>query len=114
MIRLGEAVTLVSLLWATIFSGPVVARHHSPKALGEKRLEALERWETSARQVGAGNHTRLARRASTSSGVQNITFSNPLASRAYARVHASFAFFIYLIFAFRVLRGWYKDSRSEL
>jgi hypothetical protein len=93
MIRLGKAVTLVSLLCATIFSGPVVARHHSPKSLSEKRLEAVKLRETSARQVGAGNHPRRATETSTPSGVKNITFSNPKASGAYARVHALFVFF---------------------
>ena len=88
MIRLGKAVTLVSLLCATIFSGPVVAwhpAHHSSKSLSEKRLEAVKRRETSARQAGARNHARRATEASTSSGVKNITFSNPMASGAFCQ-----------------------------
>jgi carboxypeptidase D len=106
MIRLGKAVTLVSLLCATIFSGSVVARHHSPKSLSEKRLEVVKRRETSARQVGEGNHARRATEISTPSGVKNITFSNSKASGAYAGVHASFAFF------FSLRSEFYVDGTS--
>ncbi|KAF8505431.1 Alpha/Beta hydrolase protein [Russula emetica] len=83
MIRLGKALTLVSLLCATIFSGPVVAWHPSPKSLSAKRLEAVKRLETPARRAGAGNHARRATETSTPSGVKNITFSNPKASEFY-------------------------------
>jgi hypothetical protein len=83
MIRLGKALTLVSLLCATIFSGPVVAWHSSLKSLSAKRLEAVKRLETSARRAGVGN-ARRATETSTSSGVKNITFSNPKASGTYA------------------------------
>ena len=76
MIRLGKALTLVSLLCATIFSGHVVAR----------------RRETFSRQVGEDNHARRATGALTP-GVKNITFTNPLASGTYSRVHVSLTFF---------------------
>ena len=88
MIRLGKALTLVSLLCATIFSGPVVAWGLSQRSLSTKRLEAVKRGETSARRANARRATEI----STSSGVKNITFSNPKASGAYPRVHASSVF----------------------
>ncbi|KAI0285118.1 Alpha/Beta hydrolase protein [Russula aff. rugulosa BPL654] len=59
MIRLGKAVTLVSLLCATIFLGLVVALHHSR------------------------NHARRTTEVLTSLGVKKITFSNPVASEFY-------------------------------
>jgi hypothetical protein len=101
MIRLGKALTLVSLLCATILSVPVVAWYPSPGSLNAKRLEAVKHRETSARRAAAGN----ARRA-TSSTVQNITFSNPKASGAFARVHVHASFVNFFLIAFRVLRGW--------
>ena len=93
MIRLGKALTLVSLLSATIFSGPAVASWHSsisPGSLSAKRLKAVKLREAPARRSGAGN-VRRAGETSTHSGVKNITFSNPKASGAYYYlVHASF------------------------
>jgi hypothetical protein len=89
MIRLGKVLTLVSLLCATIFSGTVVAWYPSRESLSTKRLEAVKRLEASVHQARAGN-ARLATETSTTSGVKNITFSNPKASGAYARVRASF------------------------
>jgi len=59
-------------------------------------LEAVERGETSARQAGVDN-ARRATETSTPSGVKNITFSNPKASGAYARVHTSFVFFSHCV-----------------
>jgi carboxypeptidase D len=105
MIRLGNVLTLLSLLSTTVFSGPVVARHPVLRSLSAKHLEAVERVETSARQAGADN-ARRATETSTPSGVKNITFSNPKASGAYARVHASFVFFSHLRSEF------YVDGRS--
>ena len=90
MTRLAKALTLVSLLYATIFSGPVAARYPSPHSLNEKRIEAVKRLMTSARQTGVGNHARRAASTSTLSEVKNITFRNPKASGAFARVHESF------------------------
>jgi hypothetical protein len=96
MIRLGKALTLLSLLCATILSGPVVAWHPLPRSLSAERLEAVKRGETSARRAGVDNARRAAE-VSTPSGVKNITFSNPKASGAYARVHASFVFFSHCV-----------------
>jgi hypothetical protein len=92
MIRLGKTLTLVSLLCATIFLGPVVAWHPSLRSLSAKRLEAVKLRETSARRAGAGN-ARRATETSTPSGVKNITFSNPKASGAHVMVHASFVLY---------------------
>jgi hypothetical protein len=104
MIRLGKALTLVGLLWATIFSGPVVTvAWHPSSSLGSlsaKRLEAVKLRETSARRASAGNARRAAE-TSTPSGVKNITFSNPKASGVYAMIVRRF-----FLIAFRVLRGW--------
>jgi hypothetical protein len=105
MIRLGKALTLVSLLCATIFSGPVVARHPPLRSLSAKHLEAVKLRETSARRAGAGN-ARRATETPTPSGVKNITFSNPKASGAYARLHAFTHHSSFFLIAFRVLRGW--------
>lgn len=105
MICLGKALTLLSLLCATILSGPVVAWHPLPRSLSAERLEAVKRGETSARRAGVDNARRAAE-ASTPSGVKNITFSNPKASGAYARVHASFFFF------FSLRSEFYVDGRS--
>ena len=81
MIRLGKALTLVSLLCATIFSAPVVAWYPSPGSLNAKRLESVKRREMFAHRAAAGN----ARRATETSRVQNITFSNPKASGAFCQ-----------------------------
>ena len=82
MIRLGKAVTLVSLLCATIFLGLIVALHHSR------------------------NHARRTTEVLTSLGVKKITFSNPVASGAFARVHASFVSF------FSLRSEFYVDGTS--
>jgi len=107
MIRLGKALTLVSLLCATIYSGPVVAGHPSLSSLSAKRLEAVKLRETSARRAGTGN-ARRATETPTASAVKNITFSNPKASGAYAKVpiHAS------LVFFFLLRSEFYVDGRS--
>jgi hypothetical protein len=99
MIRPRKLLTLVSLLCATIFSGSVVAWHPSLRSLSAKRLEAVKLRETSARRAGAGNARRATR-------AKNITFSNPKASGAYARVHAFTLFFLLLCSEF------YVDGRS--
>jgi carboxypeptidase D len=107
MTRLGKALTQVSLLCATILSVPVVAWHPSPRSLNAKRLEAVKRRETSARQAAAGN-ARRATDTSTSSGVQNITFLNPKVSGAFARVHVHASFVIF----FSLHSEFYVDGES--
>ena len=102
MTRLGKALTLVSLLCATIFSGPVAAEYPpSLRSLSEKRLEAMKRLETSARRAGTGD-ARRDTETSTTSRVKNITFSNPKASRAFTHPRSS----LFPSIAFRVLCGW--------
>jgi hypothetical protein len=112
-LRLGKALSLVSLLCATIFSSSVVASYPSPGSLIEKRLEAVKRWETSAHQAGArDHHARGATEKSTPLGVKNITFSNLKASGAFCQASRVVRLFSHI--AFRVLRGWWKPSRSGL
>ena len=89
MIRLGKALTLVSLLCATIFSGHVVADYPpSLESLSARRLEAMKRLETSARRAGTGDARRDTQTSTPQ--VKNITFSNPKASRAFTRRRSSF------------------------
>ena len=88
MNRLGKAFTLVSLLCATIFSGPVAAWRPSLKSLNMKHFEAVKRGETFARRAGPGIAPSVTE-TSTPSGVRNITFSNPKAFGVYTVVHAS-------------------------
>ena len=95
MIRLGKVLTLVSLLCATIFSGPAVAWNPSLRSLNEKRLEAAKNRENSARRAGASN-ARRSTEAYTPSGAKGITFSNPKASGAHSRAYASFVLFFSL------------------
>ncbi|KAI0254184.1 Alpha/Beta hydrolase protein [Lactifluus subvellereus] len=82
MTRLSRALALLALLCGTLFSGPVsvAARDILVESLNAKRLEAVKRWELSARgRNGGGN----ARRAPAPPKVKNITFSNPKASHFY-------------------------------
>ncbi|KAI0254191.1 alpha/beta-hydrolase [Lactifluus subvellereus] len=82
MTRLSRALALLALLCGTLFSGPVsvAARDTSVESLNAKRLEAVKRWELSARgRNGGGN----ARRTPAPPKVKNITFSNPKASHFY-------------------------------
>lgn len=58
--------TLVGLLYVAL---SVVARDTSVGTLNKKRQEAVKRWQLSARAP------------LPNPGVQNITFSNPIASR---------------------------------
>ncbi|KAF8264855.1 alpha/beta-hydrolase [Lactarius quietus] len=67
---------LAGLLFAAFFvAEPAAARVNSARSLNKKRQEAAKRWELPAR---APNST-----APSSSGVKNITFSNPKASQFY-------------------------------
>ncbi|KAF8470497.1 alpha/beta-hydrolase [Russula ochroleuca] len=79
MTRLSHALVLFSLLYGTLFLGPVAARGTSLRSLNAKRLEIVKHRELSDHgRSGAGN----ARRATDTSPsrVKNITFSNPKAS----------------------------------
>ena len=116
MIHLSYAPALVILLCCTIFSEPVAARRSDPslRSLDNKlRLEAKKRWESSPRRRSGAGNTRRAADTSASPGVKNITFTNPLASSAYTRVHA-LSIRLSVSCAFRVLRGWYKNTLSGL
>ena len=86
MIRLGHALALVSLFCGTLVSEPVSARSTSLRSLGAKRLEAVRRWEASAHSRNDAGNARRATDTSAPAGVKNITFSNPKASGACARV----------------------------
>jgi carboxypeptidase D len=85
MTRLSRALALVGLLCGTLFSGPVAvaARDTSVKSLHAKRLEAVKRWELSARGRDSGGNARRAT-GPAPPRVKNITFSNPKASGEYA------------------------------
>ena len=88
MARLSYALALFSLLSGILLRGPVAARDTFLRSLNAKRLEAAKQWGLSARDRNGG-----ARRATDTSSpprVKNITFSNPNASRAYARAHTLF------------------------
>ena len=88
MTRLTHALALVGLLCGFLLSAPVAARDTSPRFLHDKRLEAQKRWESSR------NSATNARRATDGSApprVKNITFTNPKASGAYARISPSLA-----------------------
>jgi hypothetical protein len=95
MARLSRALALLSLLGAALLVG-TTARVIDPssRSLNAKRLEAAKRWEYSARgRIGAGN-SRRATDTSPPSRVKNITFTNPKASGAHARVHALSRLFV--------------------
>lgn len=87
MTRLSHALVLFSLLFGMHSWGPVAARDTSSswRSLNAKRLEVAKRWELSER--GRNGDARRSADTSAHSRVKNITFSNPKASRAYARVH---------------------------
>jgi carboxypeptidase D len=102
MIRLLHALVLVSLLCGPLFSEPVAARDTSPRSLNTKRLEAAKRRESAHSRNGASN----ARRATDTSAPKNITFSNPKASGAYARVHTLF------ISSSHALSEFYVDGKT--
>jgi hypothetical protein len=116
MARLSRALALLSLLGGTLFVG-TAARTVGPslRSLNAKRLEAAKRWEHSARgRNGAarGGDTSRATDTSPASRVKNITFTNPKASGAYARVYALPRLFVSR--ASRVLREWRDHTPSQL
>ena len=86
MIGLSYALALVCLLCGALFSGPVavVARDTSVKSFHAKRLEAIKRWELSARDHDSEGNARRATKMPAPPRVKNITFSNPKASSEYA------------------------------
>jgi hypothetical protein len=87
MVRLGCILTLVSSLCGVLFLVPfVVARDTSSKSLSARRLEAVHRWELSARDRTGEDKARRATDATAPPRVKNITFSNAKATRAYTRV----------------------------
>jgi hypothetical protein len=92
MARLSRALALLSLLGATLFVG-TAARAFDPSS-GSKRLEAAKRWEYSARGRNGASNSRRATDTSPPSRVKNITFTNPKASGAHARVHALSRLFV--------------------
>jgi carboxypeptidase D len=86
MTGLSYALALVGLLCAALLSGPVavVARDTSVKSFHAKRLEAIKRWELSARGHDSEGNARRATDKPAPPRVKNITFSNPKASSEYA------------------------------
>ncbi len=84
--RLTHTLALVGLLCGVLFAEPVAARVTSQKFPDVKRLEAGKRWELSARGPNARGEARRATNTAAPPRVKNITFSNPKASRAYARL----------------------------
>ncbi|KAH9963269.1 Alpha/Beta hydrolase protein [Russula dissimulans] len=82
MTRLRYSLALLSLFCGTLFWQLAAARDTSPEFLKAKRLEAVKRWELSARG-GSGGTRRATDDTVTLPGVKNITFSNPKASQFY-------------------------------
>ena len=89
MARLSYALALFSLLSGMLLRGPVAARDTSLRSLNAKRLEAAKHRGLSAR--GRNGSVRRATDTSSPPREKNITFSNPNASRAYARAHTLFS-----------------------
>ncbi|KAI0301889.1 Alpha/Beta hydrolase protein [Multifurca ochricompacta] len=83
MIRLSSTLSLVGLLYLTLFLRPIAARDTSMVTLNAKRLAAVERWRLSARGLNVEGNARRSTDATTSPRVKNITFRNPKASRFY-------------------------------
>ena len=98
MARLSRALALLTLLGGTFFVGAALAarRPNDPslRSLNAMRLEAVKRWDYSARgRNGAGDPRRSSGSTvidtSPPSKVKNITFTNPKASGECAtRAHA--------------------------
>jgi hypothetical protein len=113
MARLSRALALLGLFCATLFIGTEAARRGtSLRSLNAKRLEASKRWEFSARGRNGVSNVRRATDTSPPSRVKNITFTNPKASGAYARVHTLPHLLVSC--ASRVLREWYDHPRGQL
>jgi hypothetical protein len=115
MARLSRALALLSLLGGTLLVG-TVARAMTGSSLGSLNAKRLEVAKRRSEYSSRGNGGALRRAADTSppSRVKNITFTNPKASGAYARVHALPRLFVSLAFTFRVLRGWRDHTPSRL
>lgn len=115
MARLSRALALLSLLGGTLFVG-TAARTIDPslRSLDAKRLDAAKRWDYSAPGPGrnSAGDSRRAENTSPPSRVKNITFTNPKASSAYARVHMLLRLFV--LRASRVLREWSDHTPSQL
>jgi hypothetical protein len=113
MARLSRALALLSLLGGTLFVD-TAARviDLSLRSLNAKRLEAAKRWEYSARGRDGSGDLRRATDTSAPSRVKNITFTNPKASGAYARVHVLPRLFVSC--TSRVLREWRDHTPSQL
>ena len=108
MTRLSSVLALLGLLCGTLFLGPVAvaARDTSVESLNAKRLEAVKRWELSARGRNGGGNARRAALTLAPPRVKNITFSNPKASRAYAII------FLLLIASSHVLPDFYVEGTT--
>lgn len=78
MIRLTHSLTLVCLLYGVLVT--------SPRVLNAKHLQGMKRWELAARGPNTEGEARRATDTAAPAKVRNITFSNPKASRAYARL----------------------------
>jgi hypothetical protein len=113
MARLSRTLALLSLLGGALFVG-IAARTVDPslRSLNAKRLEAAKRWEYSARGRNGSGDFRRATDTSPPSRVKNITFTNPKASGASAKVHALSRLFISC--TSRVLREWRDHTPSQL
>jgi len=84
MTRPSCILALVGSLCGVLFLAPfVVARDTSSKSLSARRLEAMHRWESSARDRIGEDNVRRAIDAPASPRVKNISFSNPKAARFY-------------------------------
>jgi len=89
MTRLICILALVGSLCGVLFLAPfVVARDTSSKSLSARRLEAMHRWESSARDRTGEGKARRATDAPAPARVKNITFSNAKAARACATVES--------------------------
>lgn len=85
-LSLGPILTLISSLCGILLLVPVAARDTSLRSLSAGRLEAMHRWESSARDRIGEDNVRRAIDASASPRVKNISFSNPKAASAYTGI----------------------------
>ncbi|KAI0002905.1 alpha/beta-hydrolase [Russula compacta] len=83
MTRLGHALALVTLLCGALCSVLVAARDTSLRSLSAKHLEAVKRWDLSARSRSIASNPRRATDGPAPPRVKNITFSNPEASKFF-------------------------------
>src|SRR5712671_2692266 len=105
MTCLSHSLALLSLFCGTLLWQLAAARDTSPAFLKAKHLEAVKRWELSAR--GRSDGTRRATDDTvTLPGVKNITFSNPKASRTLARIC------IHFVASAHILSEFYVDGTT--